>query len=102
MKKIEKYQILDHGVDHAQYFRGCGTTFTEFQDVATGVGDTAAEALEDALESLAQCDWDTSTITETLDDEESVCDVCEHDRDDRDPDECDGCELHYYVSVRVR
>lgn len=62
MKKVTGYEIVDHGFESPQYFQGCGTAFTEFDDVATGVGDTAREAFEDACESLAQNDWDTSRI----------------------------------------
>ena len=62
MKKVTVYEIVDHGFESAQYFQGCGTALTEFEDVATGIGDTAREAFEDARESLAQNDWDTSGI----------------------------------------
>jgi len=52
--KIGKFELVDHGIDGSQYFQGCGTTFTEYHHVVTGCGDNFAEALDDALEMLAQ------------------------------------------------
>ncbi len=46
---IPKYEIIDHGVDHSQYFQGCGCAFTEFTNCYTGVGNNAKEAYEDAV-----------------------------------------------------
>jgi len=52
--KIGKFEVIDHGVNGSQYFQGCGVSFTEFDHVVTGYGDNFSEALEDALEMLAQ------------------------------------------------
>lgn len=49
-----KFQIINHGLCHCQYFQGCGTSFTSFEHVVTGVGDNAKEAYEDAVEGVAQ------------------------------------------------
>jgi hypothetical protein len=46
-------EIIDHGIDHAQFFLGCGTTFTKYTDVVTGIGDDFAEAFYDCLEQVA-------------------------------------------------
>ena len=51
---ISDYELIDHGIDNSQYFQGCGTCFTSFDNVVTGCGDNFAEALEDALDSIAQ------------------------------------------------
>ena len=61
MKKIKSFEIINHGYDHAQYFQGCGISFTPFEDVATGLGYSAADAYEDAIEGLTW-DWDTSSL----------------------------------------
>lgn len=53
MKTIEQIQIIDHGIEWSAFFQGCGTTFTKFDSVATGIGDTPAEAISDALEQIA-------------------------------------------------
>lgn len=52
-----EYKILNHGVDHSQYFQGAGTSRTDFKDIATGIGRSFKEALEDAAEQLAMCGW---------------------------------------------
>lgn len=49
-----KYEIINHGWDNAQYFQGCGVTFTDFNYCVTGCGDDAKEAYEDAVEQVAQ------------------------------------------------
>lgn len=110
-KIVEDYEIVDHGIDNSQYFQGCGTAFTEFEEVATGIGDDFAEAIDDCLEMLAQQGWDaeqlekkikvdehwtvagypqSNSVSDMLDDE----DVSEEDRED--------CECYYHVSIRVR
>jgi hypothetical protein len=53
-KIVQSVDVVSHGVDNSQYFQGAGVSFTEFDDCATGVGNSEREALEDALESLAQ------------------------------------------------
>ncbi len=54
--KITSFQVVDHGIEHAQYFQGCGVAFAEYDECVTGCGDNFAEALDDALESIAQSD----------------------------------------------
>lgn len=39
MKAINEIEIVDHGLDHSQYFQGCGVFGTNFNDVVTGIGD---------------------------------------------------------------
>ena len=116
MKAIKAYEIIDHGVEHSSYFQGCGTSFTEFSDVATGIGDNAAEALEECLEQLAQGCWivETKALDAEMEkakrDVSEVCDGCEWKRNDDDDDDdddetenpCEMCEAHRFVSVRVR
>lgn len=97
MKKVESYQIICHGVENEQYFQGCGVCFSDFDDVATGIGNTEHEACEDALESLAQNGWDVSTIDNDCDDKITVEDCVEVVEGEG---EIDGC--YHYVSVRVK
>jgi hypothetical protein len=47
------YEIIDHGVEHEQYFQGCGVSLTRFGKAFTGIGASAYDALEDALEQAA-------------------------------------------------
>jgi len=58
MKTIKAYEIIHHGVEYPQYFQGCGVSGTEYTDVATGIGDSEHEALDDALGQLASNGWD--------------------------------------------
>jgi len=53
-KKIGNFELVDHGIDGSQYFQGCGTSFTEFEHVTTGCGDTPAEAFDDLMDMVAQ------------------------------------------------
>ena len=50
---IASFEIVDHGIEHNQYFQGCGTSYTEFDECVTGCGENALEALNDALEQIA-------------------------------------------------
>lgn len=62
MGKITDYEIINHGYEEIQYWCGCGTSFTEFAYVVTGVGDNAKEAYEDALDLIAYYDLDVSVL----------------------------------------
>ena len=50
---ISAYQIVDHGIEHEQYFQGCGVSYTEYEDCYTGMRVTLWEALDDALDIMA-------------------------------------------------
>ena len=89
------YQIIDHGIEHSQYFQGCGTYGTEYSNVVTGIGDSAHNALEDCLEQLGMCEIDISDINNNLS-KESKCDIICNGTSDN----CQECELWYHVSVR--
>lgn len=104
-------EILNHGIEHSQYFQGCGTSFTRWQHVATGVGDTLIDALEDALEmalsgvgaveddkELVRLVRESPECAEWSQDTGSAHDDCVGS-DQRDHAEC---ELHYFVSIRWR
>ena len=85
---------LESTWDHSQYWQGAGLAYTEFDDIATGVGSSEREAAEDACEQLAMQGWDTSTI-----------DISEANRDTAQLCECaedEGCEHHWFVTIRVR
>ena len=49
---VRRVEVESFGVDGAQYFRGAGVE--DFEEVALGVGRSEREAVEDALETLAQ------------------------------------------------
>lgn len=99
MNTVIAYEIVDHGFDGASYFPGCGVAFTDFDEVYTGAGNTAAEALEDAIEQ-ALCGGDCafpSEFTGEIQDGWLNSDWAKQESDVEDND-----EWHYYVSIRVR
>ena len=113
-KLIAGYEVQDHGVDHAQYFQGCGVAFTEFDEVATGCGDNFAEALDEAIGDLAELGYETEGLDELIAEEfgykeaptspgshDDCHDDCTHETDDDCP-EHESCELSYYVSIMVK
>ena len=57
-KRIGEFEVIDHGIEHSQYFRGCGVAFTRFANVVTGIGDNPAEAIDDCLEQMAMNGFD--------------------------------------------
>lgn len=106
------YEIIDHGVDHARYFQGCGVAFTEFKHVVTGAGETPLDAIDDALEQIAMSHAgaaiDLIDAIET-DDYYSACKASDlsvyrhlvRHGEIEDGDDCpDECELHHYISIR--
>jgi len=62
--KNGQYLVADAAVEYLGIhnpddgtFQGAGTSGTEFDEVFVGIGDTPAEALDDALESAACAGW---------------------------------------------
>ncbi len=102
-RAIAAFELIDHGIEHSQYFQGCGIAFTDYQDVATGIGDDPAEAIDDALESLAQADWETDGMEQRIMAEMGI-DELPHEPSvhDMTTDSDGDCELHYHVSIRVK
>lgn len=113
---IHDYEVVDHGIEHSQYFQGCGTSFTHYDNVVTGIGDDFAEAFEDCLEQMAQQYSDVDyEATEKLMLQESgeavwptepsvtehVKEFVEDENDEEAADDyMEDCELHYHVSIR--
>ena len=99
---LTEYELLDHGIEHAQHFQGCGTALTEYEHVATGCGDNAKEAVDDALESMSQqtdgIDFDTFKAGMLADNDL----VAWPTKPCVDPPDDDGgyVEVFYYVSIR--
>ena len=97
-KAIEAFEVLDHGIEHEQYFQGCGVSCTGYADVATGIGCSVAEAVDDALEQLAQGEWDVEGMERR---------ICREYGKRRIPSKRTVLKRHgedcwHYVSIRVR
>lgn len=100
MKRVAEYQIVDHGPDGESYFPGCGVAFTRFDEVFSGIGDTAGEALADALNQASEsCDL-SSQHSAAIDNEWLEAEWA--NRPAARPGEEVGDEWHYYVSIRVK
>jgi hypothetical protein len=112
--KIEAFDIVDHGIEHCQYFQGDSAMFTRFDATETGCGDNFAEALDDALESLAQSseleiDFEALEIgikeslgmkpEDSFPVKPSASDLIDA-KGETDPDSLGDSELYYYVSFR--
>ena len=107
-RRVSDYQIVDHGIEHSQYFQGCGVAFSDFQYVVTGCGDNFAEAIDDALDQMAMSeggdliDFDELERImlkfEELKEWPKEPSVSTSQHDTADPE--DSCELYYYVSIR--
>lgn len=102
---ITDYEIIDHGIDHSQYFQGCGVSYTRFENVVTGCGSSADEAWNDALEQMACNGADISGIESSEDnthytsDAAKAADVESFVRSQGE-EITDDCELYYYLSIR--
>lgn len=60
MPKVNRYEIIDLGIDNSDHFQGFGTTSTDFDAAAHGRGNSEKEALEQAAEDLVQQGWELS------------------------------------------
>jgi hypothetical protein len=67
MIKLERYAIVDYGVDHADYFQGHSPY--GFQHMALGAGADYREALHDAFEQAAGGDDSPNLERPTYDEE---------------------------------
>jgi hypothetical protein len=77
MKTPTKARVIFHGEDHSQYFPGHGLWGTTYKECATGIGTSEKQALDDALEQLAQNDWDIDALCALDEFKESAGDVSE-------------------------
>jgi len=106
MKKIIEYEIVDHGVEHEQYFQGCGVSHTKFDEVYTGIGSSLREALRDADEQMSMS-LGTYLQNDELEEEienasnESLIPKEEMHTDCGD-DDCYAADVWHYASIRVK
>lgn len=91
MKPINDFELIHHGMMFSDYFQGCGTSI--YQDVATGIGADLNEAIDDALEQLAQSDWETEGMESRILKKYGKMPEVE---------EPENFDCHHYVSIRVR
>jgi hypothetical protein len=107
------YEVIDHGIDHSQYFQGCGVSHTIYDDVATGFGCDAWEALDDALEGtalnehtprlkviLACVEHEYAPLRKTLEADTVHAFLVRSKQIGPDDDVPEDSELYAYVSIR--
>lgn len=100
---VAEAEVRDYGEDGAQYFQGVSTVFTSWQRVQLGVGDTAREALEDALEQMATDDATVSPAmaAQLLSDLDSPDKNAHDSLDAHDCEKEDGAcgEWQHYIAI---
>ena len=96
-KAIVEFELVDHGIEHEQYFQGCGLAFTEYTDIATGCGDCPAEAVDDALEQLAMNGWETEGMEKRILQDIGRRKMPKTPKVGRKSEDC-----RYYLSIRVK
>lgn len=111
-RRIAEWEVEDIGVEHSQYFQGRGTSFTHWDLVEVGIGETFNDALEDALEQLAMSgdvageDLDEiakEKVSEKENERVTVSTVLDENREEGDEEDDDGeSELWYHVAVYVK
>jgi hypothetical protein len=103
-RKAKDFELLDHGIDHAQYFQGCGVSFTKFTECYTGSGSNCAEAVNDCLEQIAMSGvYDVEDLEARIK-EEYTADAdwpLQPNTDEAHSDD-EESELYYYVSIRLK
>ena len=95
-KIITDFEVVDHGIEHEQYFQGCGTSLTDFEYCQTGCGDNPAEAIDDCLEQIACCgEAEVDGMEERI-----LKDIKRRKMPKRPKVKASQDECHYYVSIR--
>lgn len=62
LKPITAYLVDDHGPDGHQYFPGRSAMGTTYDEVVIGQGDNRHDAFEDAIDALAELDYELNGI----------------------------------------
>ena len=102
---LSNWEIVRHGIEYPDYFQGCGTAFTDYKHVQTGIGAYEQEALFDALDSMSMMfDWDDDSLSEIVNEDISSNKYTTLDYlKDNLPADCDienADSAWYYVSIR--
>ncbi len=94
---ISDFEVIDLGIHNSQYFVGFGCSFTSYGHCCMGIGDNPAEALDDALEIMAQTtDFFDESVEKRIKEQEKMGDkpsVYEEYGEDAE-------EMYYFVGIR--
>lgn len=115
MLSIKEHKLMDHGIEHCQYFQGYGIIFTGFGYMSMGAGGSINEAIADAIDQIATAGYDVENLIDAIEQEiahlpteqrsRSVCTWLNCDQADIDEDRrtlCESCERYYYMSIRIK
>lgn len=103
-----KYEIIDHGVHHNQFFQGQGVHGTAFNKAYTGTGTSAHDAALDAYEQITYDTNDDDMLEDLASDideisnDVTVCSDCDMRKEEENfsaDDACQYCELFHHVSI---
>jgi hypothetical protein len=99
--KVDRFQLIDHGIEWSHYFQGCGTAFTDYDNVVTGIGDNPAEAISDCLDQIGSMGFDADDLEKRMLAEEGLTEWPDYPSVNEDEDEDEYRELpSYHVSIR--
>jgi hypothetical protein len=89
---------------YCDYFQGVSTVHTRWEDVYTGTGENAHEALDEALDDAAQDGWDVRSVKNEFDPEspDNVQNSIRANNPDLEDDDDTPDGVYYYVSIFVR
>jgi len=100
LKSVGEFQIVDHGIEHSQYFQGCGVACTKYEYVVTGIGDNCEEALEDCLDQIMTDGFNTSSIENSEDIKQYKGAIARDQQSVSKHIHADADEWNYYLSIR--
>lgn len=92
---VTNYEFIDHGLQHSDYFQGCGVALTNYNYCFTGTGDTPEAAAHDALDQACHdYHWDVVIFDEA---EADASDNFSYDHAALST----NTEVQYFVSIRI-
>ena len=102
VKQIQDFQVLDHGIDHVQYFQGCGVFYTDYTYVCTGCGNNCKEAISDALDQVAELGYDSEDLESRIKKQFNITEFATKPNTDKYHEENEDSEMYYYLSIRFK
>lgn len=97
----DRFEIVSLGIEFPDYFQGFGTSFTSFEHAVYGIGDTEAEAYDDACEMIAQsltgAEFEALGLPDKWGSED---DPISENPDYQSEDENDPSSAYYHVGIR--
>ncbi len=100
MRSIGEFELINHGMEHSQYFQGCGIAFTRWGNVITGIGNNPAEAIDGCLEQIAQAEFDAEGMETRIMAQEGWGELPTFPSVLEEYGAEEECEIHYHVSIR--